>query len=208
MWFKTLISIALVALATVAPGCVHTTDVDFPEPVKPKIVMHGDPSFTNQEKKLIEESAMVWYRQTDGLASISFVWDYDPMKHGDENVVVKHYSTEEDIVAEDCEISENAGLPRGLCLPMLLAWVSPSGGIHSGDRVTLNFIPDRYESKERWVSVAIHEMGHIFGLPHSNFHQAVMWPSNDPAKTCLKQPDITAFCAANDCSGHKMRPCE
>jgi hypothetical protein len=214
MWFKTLISFGLMALAALNPGCVHATDSDFPKPLAPKIVMHGDTSFTSEERKFIEESAMVWYKQTDGVASIGFVWDYTPgnakseVEHVLDHRVIRHSSDEPEIVEEDCEISEMAGYPKGICVPMLLAWVSPAGGLHKSDSVTLNFIPERYESKERWISVSIHEMGHVFGLPHSNFSQAVMWPSNDPNKTCLKQPDLVAFCAANDCGEHKMHPCE
>lgn len=158
---------------------------------------------------------MVWYKQTDGVASIGFVWDFVPGdpesegKYASDHIVVRHTSFEPAIQEEDCEISEAMGYPRGICVPALLAYVSPSGGIHSGAaRTEMNFIPDRYDGHDRWVSVAIHEMGHVLGLPHSNFRQAVMWPGNNTAKTCLKQPDLAAFCSANDCGGHVMKPCE
>lgn len=215
MWYKAVISFVLAALAFCAPGCVHHTDSDFPAPLVPMFTMHGDTSFNKEERGWIEEAAGIWSKQTDGLANIKFVWDYVPGESEDDErkddyTVVKHTSYEPAIVATDCDISEEAGLPPGVCVPMLMAWVWPSGGIHNtaGAAVSLNFIPDRYDGKDRWISVAIHEMGHVFGLPHSSFKQAVMWPSNDPAKTCLKQPDLQAFCQANVCEGHVMHPCK
>jgi predicted Zn-dependent protease len=98
---------------------------------------------------------------------------------------------------------------------MVLAWVGPedAGGIgmHNLEKepVTLNLIPTRYESDERWQSVLLHEAGHVFGMAHNTKDRhAVMWPSNDTRKTCLKQPDLTSFCSVNVCDGRKMFPCE
>jgi hypothetical protein len=216
MWSKVVVSAVLAFLATFSPGCVH--DTGFKPPVKPTVVMHGDESFSKEERAFIEEAAGIWSKQTDGLATIRFVWDYIPgdieseANHATDHVVIKHTSYEPSIMERDCEISrQQLGLPRGLCLQTLLAWVSPSGGFHGLDdedeRVTLNFIPDRYEGRDRWVSVAIHEMGHVLGLPHSTFRHAVMFPTNDVSKTCLRQPDLQAFCSANVCEGHTMKPC-
>lgn len=217
MWYKSAVSLVLAALAAVAPGCTHSIkESEYPEPVKPILVMHGDVSFTKEQQGFVEKAFKTWEKQTAGQASIRVEWDYDVTKEaGNWHVILNHPEEDNVVVAADCAFSEDVGFPKGFCVPMTLGWAGPedSGGIgiHNLDKdpVTLNLIPTRYDSPERWQSVLIHEVGHIFGLHHNVQDQyAVMWPSNDTRKTCLRQPDLVAFCALNVCDGRKMFPCE
>lgn len=211
MWLKTAISLAISFLAS---ACA--VPAEYPAPIKPTVLMHGDTSFTPTERQYITESANIWRKQTDGLADIQIVWDLDMsdyssvVKHALDNNIVRLATDDPDVVAQDCEMAEAAGYPEGVCPPALLAFVSPSGGIHHPRHYPVNMylIPERYENKGHFVSVSIHEMGHVFGMPHSPSPQAVMYPSNNAAKACLKQPDLVSFCTVNVCEGHTMHPCE
>lgn len=214
MWFKTVLS-AVISMV-MGSGCVASVaDSGFPGPLKPSLVMHGDTSFTLEERGQIQEAAEIWRKQTSGLADLKVNWDYnvnDPKsvaEHMEDHVIVRLRSDDPQVVAIDCEASEESGFPKGVCIPAVLAWVA-GGGIHgtSHNPVYLAFIPDRYPGHDVWVSVAIHEMGHVFGMPHSNVSSAVMAPFNDPRKMCLKQPDLASFCSVNVCTGYEMHPCE
>lgn len=215
MWFKTLLSfmfMALVGCASVGPGKTLLEGAKPPNP--PTIVMHGDKNFTADERKAFERVSDTWSRQTDGLAKISFVWDLDPSDTkamADIPLIWRLNSESEEVKAEDCDVSERMGLPPGLCLPVVLAWVSPVGGIHSPEEnvpVQMVAIPDRYASMDEMYATILHEAGHVFGLPHlPQYKSAVMYPA-EHGQMCLTQPDLSEFCKANDCTGHTMHPCE
>jgi hypothetical protein len=172
--------------------------------------MHGDKSFTESERNQIETAAGVWREQTSGQANIRIVWDWskDTTIPKEEHKIEKLTSLDLEVILTDCYLSEQMDVPP--CSPMVLAWVEQSGGIHNPEHepVMLKFIPDRYKSGESFVSVAIHEFGHVLGLPHQNVPQAVMYPSQNAVKTCLKPSDLASFCQVNECDGRKMYPCE
>lgn len=202
-----LVVSALTAVGCIAPVAPGSTKV-------PRVVMHADSSFTNDERAAIIASAEQWRSQTSGLADIGLVFDGDD-EAGD--VYLRRWnSTDQEIVDKDCELSEAAGLPHGMCVAAILGWVTPSGGIHNpwGVRPSMNLIPDREVDdvgkldKSKFMSVVIHEMGHVLGLSHRPEPQAVMYPSQITVKTCLRQPDLAEFCAVNVCEGYDMHPCE
>lgn len=214
MWTKSLKALVVALVACLAPGCVTSVSdkVDFPPPLPPVAEMHGDLSFSPSERSAIEKSFNIWKMQTGGQAVIKITWDYEVKKYvpGSKWNVIQRYSEDSpQVIGADCEFSEQAGLPKGMCLPVLLGWADPAGGIHNAEHApySLNLIPDRYEDEDRFVSVTVHELGHIFGLPHTNVFQAAMYPSNEK-KTCLSQADLTLFCSVNVCDGRKMFPCE
>lgn len=208
MWSKVVISIVLGILAH---GCAAHVEEEskYPKPLSPEFVMHGDKSFSESERKQIEASAGVWREQTGGQANLKIVWDWSPtlIPNGD-HYIERLGNNDLEVILTDCEISAANDLPP--CTPTVLARVEPSGGIHNPDHdpVHMKFIPGRYPSAEYFISVAIHEMGHVFGLPHQSAPQAVMYPSQNAIKTCLKPSDLAAFCQYNVCDDRKMSPCE
>lgn len=209
MWFKV---VASVLLAFLAQACVaDVRDSKYPKPLSPEVVFHGDTTFTADERRNIEESANIWREQTSGLANIRVVWDWSKNTQlpNNDNHIERLDQYDLEVIMEDCEISEANGLKP--CTPSVLAWVSPSGGIHNPDHdpVMVKFIPERYQGYDDYFqSVAIHEFGHVLGLPHLAIPQAVMYPSQNAVKTCLKQPDLAMFCQTNVCDKREMKPCE
>lgn len=208
MWFKFLFNLLITLFMA---GCAAEVELNFPKPLAPKVVMHGDERFTPDERKQIETAAEVWRQQTSGLANIAIVWDWSNSKipKSEENHIERLTSGDLEVVMEDCAISEANDLPP--CTPTVLAWVDKPGGIHNPDHEPVNmaFIPDRYPAADYFISVALHEFGHLLGMPHSNVVQAVMYPTQGKtAKTCLKPSDLATFCQVNVCDGRKMIPCE
>lgn len=194
-------------------ACSHSGKWNHPDPYKPAVVMHGDTSFTKGERASIEKAAGIWKYQTDGLANLKVVWDLDSAKADieNENVILRMNSSDEVVQWADCEATGfGAFLAPGQCEPIVLAWVSPSGGVHNNGhrKVQLVIIPDRYNTPDLELAVELHEMGHIFGLPHLPSPQSVMYPSANAEKTCLRQADLSEFCSQNVCTGYTMHPCE
>lgn len=208
MWFKAFVYF-LVALILQACAA-DSVSLKYPKPLAPAVTLHGDTSYTAPERKAIEKAADIWREQTGGQANIKIVWDRDPsaVKVDTEHTLRKSSSDDLQVVLIDCMIAAENDLPP--CMPTLLGWVDIPGGIHNHEHepVSVNFIPDRYETESKFVSVAIHEFGHLLGLPHQNVTQAVMYPTQNAEKTCLKPSDLASFCSVNVCDGRKMYPCE
>lgn len=224
MFFKTLISFAI---STIVAGCVSTVSTEgdsrfsFDPPAEPTLTIHADVRYTDGERAVLQDSADIWSYQTDGLATVKLVFDFDPedpasVKANEDNNTSTRLAEGSKVLQDiDCEASEENGLPPGVCVPLVLAFVSPSGGIHnpSGAPVQLNWATERCYSYSqldhgKCLSVVLHEMGHVFGIPHLRSPQAAMFPVQNSVKTCLRQPDLAEFCAINVCGDHVMKPCE
>lgn len=178
-----------------APGSVRA----------PSILMHGDPAFTEKERYIIDSAAEMWRIQTSGLADIQVVYDYDEIKHSKEARIRKIQSDSLEAFEQDC-------YSNPICAPIVLAWVSPSGGLHNPwhEPVDMVFMPERSNGQEMAMQVIVHEFGHVLGMPHSNCVQALLYPVviEDRKHACLRQPDLSLFCTVNNCSGYQMKPCE
>lgn len=178
-----------------------------PDPTAPAYVLfHADTSFTPSERESLALAAEMWRIQTDGLADIHLLFqvncndDQSLELHKEANLLCRFESTEDYIVEHDAQGQGD-----------LLGQVAPSGGIHNPWRKPLRMllVVDRLDTRDRFASVAIHEFGHVLGLPHTSAVQAVMFPMYIKHEhSCLKQPDLQAFCQVNDCGTHKMHPCE
>ena len=178
------------------------------------VTMHADPDFTEDERAYIEEAAEMWSIQTNGQATMVIVYDLDQAVHVLAPKIERAASDDPEVMEEDCETERESGeeVAEGdVCRPSLLGFVSPSGGMRNPWRMPYRMvlIPDRYDSHERGVSVTLHEIGHVFGVPHHESSASVMFKYQlDVEKTCLRQPDLQSFCNINVCDGRDMFPCE
>lgn len=169
-------------------------------------IVHADVDFTPAERAEIEGATDAWRRQTSGVANITVVYDLDfnsiqsIQDHQNDIVLVRRTSDMSSVRFADI-MSE--------CEGCVLGWTT-SGGIHSpdtGGAVDMALIVDRTAGILK--QVAMHEFGHLLGLPHVGSRQSIMYPAmNRNRSVCLKQADLQAFCQVNVCGNAVMHPCE
>ncbi len=203
---KRLLVLLFVFLAACARPQIGEIAHGATPPLAPVLTFHMDTDFTPQERADASEAATLWNKQTGGVARLTLVFDLDfnslnsieSLK--DSNVIVRAESGMNLVTQAD----ESSG-----CSGCVLGWMT-SGGIHNvtHDPVRGVFVADRLDDASR-LQVMLHEFGHALGLPHIGSRQAIMYPSLQPGKSsCLKKPDLVAFCEVNECGSAQMVPCE
>jgi hypothetical protein len=178
-----------------------------PEPTKgPVVHIHGDVDFTAQERMEVELAAEMWNLQTSGLAVATFDWDLD---FSDEDNVQTHKDEGHHVLIRMSSTMSEVGRIDAKDDQTTIAWVSPSGGIHNPWRVpvVIKFVIDRMNGK--FFQVTLHELGHVFGVPHVTTVSGLMFPAYiHHSHKCMKKADLSAFCAVNECGDAKLFPCE
>jgi hypothetical protein len=214
---KLLIAIVMLAVAI---GCHKPAPVvtvsslvpDAEELRSAEVTLHMDTAFTAEERVDALQAAETWRKQTNDLARIVLVFDLDfddligmnKLFTQGANLVVRRDSEDPVVQASD-EESE--------CVGCVLGWMN-SGGLHGighqpihGAFIADRLVNDRFPSLR--VQVMLHEFGHVLGLPHVTSIQAIMFPGVIPGRTsCLKKPDLVAFCSVNECGPTQLYPCE
>lgn len=204
---KLSLLILALLLSIIIPGCA-VGHILYPEKA-PMVLLHGDEQYTIAQRKCIEDSTDVWRNQTGGVADIQVVWDYNSAvpasvaAHKKDNKIVWADSKTPIIVEMESDYEPGQHL---------LGLVKPSGGIHARgttDPVELRLIMDRMDDPHTCRLTAIHELGHVLGVPHiARNKENIMYPSVKHERTaCLKPDDLLGFCFVNDCGSVKMAPC-
>lgn len=174
-----------------------------------QVTLHMDVEFSPDERKDLAQAVGIWSRQTSGLAAIWLVYDLDfnDLIGLNEHVVMGHHTVVR--LTSDLASVESADT-EAHCLGCVLGWMT-EGGIHNEARQPVHgaFVVDRLSNQNRRVQVFLHELGHVLGLSHVAQRHAIMYPSIVEGRvTCLKQPDLVAFCTVNDCGHSLILPCE
>lgn len=195
-----LFSIAITACLTI--GCVT------PYSSPPVLSMAVDKNFTPAEQGCIADSASKWAEQTSGLAHIDLQWDAldskDPRsvaEHRKEHRLVRWTSDLDVVKAIDGDGSSG----------WLMGQVSGReiGKPYISNPIQMALVADRLEDPHVCKLTAIHEFGHVLGLPHIDGPQNIMFWAVVGARTaCLKKDDLLMFCYINDCSTVPMKPCD
>jgi hypothetical protein len=179
------------------------------EPNPPSVTLNVDTSYSDAERAQLGEAARIWRLQTSGLANIKLVYDLEP--NGPSFAL--HKAAGHHVVARleswmpIMNVLDDTG--------GLLGFVMPPGGIHTVGHqpLVVGFVMDRLNGSEKGdislTQVALHEFGHVLGIPHAAQYGCTMYPSAMAHEAiCLKQADLAAFCAVNVCGTYKMYPCE
>uniref|UniRef100_A0A1I8ASA1 ZnMc domain-containing protein n=1 Tax=Steinernema glaseri TaxID=37863 RepID=A0A1I8ASA1_9BILA len=105
-------------------------------------------------------------KESSNGMDVDIVLSFEPRDHGDNNPF------QESILAH--------------------AFYPPKGDVHFNNDQNFRVEPGFYE-EINLLHVAIHELGHSFGLPHMNKTDSVMFPTNSYSPTRLSADDIAAI---------------
>lgn len=169
-------------------------------------VFHGDTDFTPEERAYVEEALSRITYQTAGVAELSVVWDLDF-----ESVsMLKEHLTHNIIIRWTHSISLVEGYHRDNG-----AWLlgySPGDAFSHVDPARVHLVADSMAfiettHPEAFVTVSMHEVGHVLGLPHLG-DEDVMRGGYRGGHACFSPADLAAFCKTNTCGHVEMRPCD
>ncbi len=181
-------------------GCI------IPEAKDPTLLMHGDVSYQPQERTCVESSAETWRYQTNVLADVQVVWDFDSADPKSvhslrNNHRILRWTSAHPIVQEMDGPGWN-----------LLGLVNTLDGPEQNysKPIEMSLVMDRLQDGHVCRLTAIHEFGHVLGVPHlENYVANIMYPSIHPArKDCLKREDLLMYCFVNHCGNVTMKVCE
>ncbi len=172
--------------------------------------MHVDTSYGPLERQCIVDSAEQWRSQTRGLADVELEFDYDTHKPLEvarrrlSNRIVRWSSQSPVVVEIEKELTEDQEDPY-----ILLGQVNGKGIRDPWHNpIEMRLVADRLQDPHTCRLTAIHEFGHVFGIPHLPNKTDIMYPSVSYSRSaCLKAEDLLAFCFYNDCANVDMKPC-
>lgn len=159
------------------------------EPVVAAIVLRGDLDFLPEERVAIEQAAATLAHATAGAVRIRIVWDLDwqTIQGNERNLILRLESYYP--LVQDADPEGN----------MLGATVPSRGHVF--------LISDRIADREAdLATVALHEFGHLLGLPHLDVPGALMRPVY-AGKSCLSRTDLAAMCQLHHCDVARTNPC-
>ncbi len=208
MGVKTYILSLAILLASLT-GCA------LPSVKDPTLVMHVDTSYTAPERQCLEQSAQQWRDQTSELANVQFEYDYNVkdvlsvLIHKKDNRVVR-WTSETPYVKLVEQLQSQPDAPY-----ILLGQVNGKGILDPYHLpIEMGLVMDRIQDGlaegdgHLCKLTAIHELGHVFGVPHMPFKTDIMYPSVYPPRSaCLKNEDLVAFAQLNGLPGDLMKPC-
>lgn len=150
-----LVLFVIVLLACTSPPRHDATVVNVSREFS--ITLHADTAFTARGREILVEAADKWRAASEGRVQITVVFDLDAdsmlslQEHRDDSIIVGALSSFPAIATLDAQL----GRPG----------VTPVAATVLGRTTLVIFIIDRISGPEEFLSDAMHEFGHVFGLP-------------------------------------------
>lgn len=204
------------------PNPLHELDYDFRTQATRtfpdnSLVLNAviDDKFSGPERELVKKGLEEWERATSGTVRFLFApqgsWNSnDPIlapaadpstgiiRCSNDVYVVRSFHTDKAIVDVETAIKEETKKT-----------ITIAGYAHPACRAKYFFIvADRVDNPDRYITLTIHEMGHILGLKHVEIQQmTVMYPGLPNDSSCVSLIDIVQFCQLWKCDVKEMHPC-
>lgn len=144
-----------------------------------------DDKFTNDERQSIDDAIHVWNDSTNGVAQVLLTSSNNVPFKDEHHHIYSVLSTDQATLNEEETFRKRTGKKDY----KLLGFVDNASMIY--------IVVDRSDNDTR-TSVVMHELGHHFGLGHSNSTDDIMWPGRHNLSG-LSSVDISAFCCVNEC---------
>jgi hypothetical protein len=159
------------------------------QPTVAAILLHGDLDFLPAERAAIERATERLAYATAGAVKVRVVWDLDyrTLQGSETNLLLRVESHYPFVL----EIDEN-GTMLGVTAPKAQS---------------VFIVADRVEElKSDLTAVALHEFGHLLGVPHLDVRGALMRPVY-AGVLCLSRTDLAAVCQIHRCDTDRTNPC-
>lgn len=185
-------------------GCVPLNQVHSPNTppvVRPtiEVVMHGDTSFSPEERAIVSQAALEWNLATNNRAHFTVIWDlnFDSIsslrQHRTDNLVLRIDSNNP--LAEKVDDGYRK-------LMGAVVHTNPQ------EPQRLYLLMDRLADYHKMMSVTAHELGHVLWLNHNDNPSALMNISLHGSECLITRSDLQAFCQLYHCQVDDTRWCQ
>jgi predicted Zn-dependent protease with MMP-like domain len=151
--------------------------------------------FSKEQIQDIEEGLHEWERKTSGSVSFNIIEHYDKrivpsLTIRRSVIVILDIPADAPMVLQlDERESKRAGQKRNVL-----------GFYNENDPLpTVNIVSSRVMTKELFISVFLHEIGHSLGLDHNPMRGTLMYPDQELSAKHIMPEDLSSFCQLHPC---------
>jgi len=177
-------------------NCAHQNEptlksVSQVQPHVPHLTIYIDGAFTAEEAEYIAYSAHEWETKTNYIAKINVVNLSDRIG----NIDTFTLSPADILLKRSLSNTVEIHFLEAMTQSKLYGFYK-TGSYHS----QIMLVVDRLPTKDAFISVTEHELGHALGLPHIDKKNTVMYPYYEKISSHITQSDIELFCEEYQCN--------
>lgn len=190
---KYILNIFLLFVSIISLQCAQPSNFKFKNSgLEVNKTIYIDKNFNINETKYIEIAAHEWQTSTNNIVQYKIVTEINIDKFNIPNksssiVIKKTNSLSKEVIFYD----NKARTIIGYC---------------ERDKVPINIliVTDRIDSKETFISVVIHELGHSLGMNHNPVKYTLMYHTIDYSSYHITYEDMILFCDIYKCKANEM----